>query len=64
MKSFFRLHKAFNPYKIAVSCMFGGMVAYQGYRQAFARDSKPFSADYEKHLQETIHQKSPNAAFL
>jgi len=44
--------------------MFGGMVAYQGYRQAFARDSKPFSADYEKHLQETIHQKSPNAAFF
>lgn len=64
MKSFFRLYKAFNPYKMAMSCLFGGMVAYQSYHHAFARDTKPFTADYEKHLQETIHQKSPNAAFF
>lgn len=64
MRSFFRLAKVFNPTRIAVSALFGGMVAYQSYQHAFARDAKPFSSDYEKHLQETLHQKSPNAAFL
>jgi len=44
--------------------MFGGLVTYQGYQHAFARDQTPFNANYEKHLQETIHQKSPNAAFF
>jgi ribose-phosphate pyrophosphokinase len=64
MRSFFRLSKVFNPTKIAMSALFGGMVAYQSYQHAFARDGKPFSTDYEKHLQETLHQKSPNAAFF
>jgi ribose-phosphate pyrophosphokinase len=64
MRSFFRLSKVFNPTKIAMSALFGGMVAYQSYQHAFARDGKPFSTEYEKHLQETLHQKSPNAAFF
>jgi len=49
---------------MAMSALFGGMVAYQSYQHAFARDGKPFSSEYEKHLQETLHQKSPNAAFF
>jgi len=64
MRSFFRLAKVFNPTRMAASALFGGMVAYQSYQHAFARDSKPFSSDYERHLQETLHHKSPNAAFF
>ena len=64
MSTFRQFYKSFNPYKMFTNAMFGSFVAYQGYQHAFAKDNKPFNADYEKHLQETLHQKSPNAAFL
>lgn len=38
------------------------MVAYQGYRHAFAKEAR--NPDYEKHLSESIHKQNPNTAFL
>ena len=64
MKSFFRFCKSFNPYRMAAGGLLGGLAVYQGYKHAFTRDTKPFSAEYEKHLQESLHHKSPNADFL